>query len=176
MLVIVISLFAVCWAPVLVDNVLAAFGVVEKLHYDPVIKHMRQAFSLMSYANSCINPMVYAFMSKNFRESFMYALCACLPNCKPKDNWTTTRRTKNQVTISFQQQPTNGAAARKPAGVAMRNMHQSDKSTYRNASPDKTAAYTYIQGCPSDTEDEPLDSVRTNLLDKSDISDVEIGL
>ena len=77
MLVIVISLFAVCWAPVLIDNVLAAFEVVDKFNYG-AIKHMRQAFSLMSYANSCVNPIVYAFMSKNFRESFKSAMCACI--------------------------------------------------------------------------------------------------
>ena len=78
MLVIVISLFAVCWAPVLLDNVLASFGIVERYNYG-WIKHMRQAFSLMSYANSCVNPIVYAFMSKNFRDSFKSAMCSCVP-------------------------------------------------------------------------------------------------
>ena len=84
-LVIVISLFVVCWSPVLIDNVLRAFGVVEKYNYG-WLKHMRQAFSLMSYANSCVNPIVYGFMSKNFRDSFQTAVCSCCPDCR-KYKW-----------------------------------------------------------------------------------------
>ena len=78
MLVIVIVLFAVCWGPVLIDNVLKAFGVVDRYNYG-AIKHLRQVFALLSYANSCVNPIVYAFMSRNFRESFRNAIYSCLP-------------------------------------------------------------------------------------------------
>ena len=77
MLVAVIVLFAICWAPSLIDNVLVAFGIVGKLNYG-YLKHVRQAFALMSYFNSCVNPVVYAFMSKNFRATFKYALCSCI--------------------------------------------------------------------------------------------------
>lgn len=77
MLMAIILIFVICWAPTLIDNVLVAFGVLEKLHYG-YLKPMRQAFLLMSYFNSCVNPMVYAFMSRNFRETFRYALCMCI--------------------------------------------------------------------------------------------------
>ena len=77
MLVLVIILFAFCWGPLLIDNVLVAFGVLNQYHYG-YLKYMRQAFSLMAYANSCVNPIVYAFMSRNFRESFHNSLCSCI--------------------------------------------------------------------------------------------------
>ena len=77
MLVAVILLFAICWGPTVIDNVLAAYGYIDKMNYGH-LKHIRQAFVLMSYFNSCVNPIVYAFMSKNFRESFKYALCICV--------------------------------------------------------------------------------------------------
>ncbi|CAL1530145.1 unnamed protein product, partial [Lymnaea stagnalis] len=77
MLVIVVVLFAICWGPILINNVLAAFGILNPLNYD-YLKPMRAAFFLMSYMNSCVNPIVYAFMSKNFRQSFKLAICACL--------------------------------------------------------------------------------------------------
>lgn len=77
MLIVVVFLFAVCWGPILVNNILIAFGIVSDLHED-YLKPMRTAFSLMSYANSCINPVVYGFMSKNFRETFKYAINNCL--------------------------------------------------------------------------------------------------
>ena len=78
MLVIVIFLFALCWGPLLIDNVLQSFGIVQDLNYG-AIKHARQAFAVMAYANSCVNPVVYAFMSKNFRDSFRHAIFACCP-------------------------------------------------------------------------------------------------
>ena len=84
MLVSIIMLFTVCWGPSLIDNVLIAFGQVNRLNYGN-LKYMRQAFSLMSYFNSCVNPIVYAFMSKNFRDSFRYALCLCC--CRWRGRW-----------------------------------------------------------------------------------------
>ena len=75
-MVTIIVLFTVCWGPALIDNVLVAFGHVDKLNYGH-LKPMRQAFDVMSYFNSCVNPIVYAFMSKNWRKSFISTLCSC---------------------------------------------------------------------------------------------------
>lgn len=77
MLIIVVILFAVCWGPILINNVFVAFGFINDLHTD-FLKPMRTAFLLMSYANSCINPIVYGFMSKNFRDTFRHAISNCL--------------------------------------------------------------------------------------------------
>ncbi|KAK7792302.1 hypothetical protein R5R35_004875 [Gryllus longicercus] len=76
MLVAVVVLFVVCWAPLLVLNVLRAYGVVPA-NAPGAPKHAATAFHLMAYFNSCINPLVYGFMSRNFRESFRKALCRC---------------------------------------------------------------------------------------------------
>lgn len=77
MLIVVVILFAVCWTPILVNNVLVAFKLIDYLNMGK-LKAMRMTFHLMSYANSCLNPFVYAFMSKNFREGFIHAICACV--------------------------------------------------------------------------------------------------
>lgn len=77
MLLIVVILFAVCWTPLLVDQVLVSFGHVDNLHMG-FLKPMRIAFNILAYANSCINPFVYAFMSKNFRDGFKQSVCACV--------------------------------------------------------------------------------------------------
>lgn len=77
MLVLVVLLFVICWAPILVNNILTALGYLHYLHYD-FLKPMRQAFHIMSYFNSCVNPIVYAFLSRNFRQSFKMAICACV--------------------------------------------------------------------------------------------------
>lgn len=50
MLVVVVALFAVCWAPLLIDNVLMAYDALPYLRIGP-LKHMSIAFSLMAYFN-----------------------------------------------------------------------------------------------------------------------------
>ncbi|GFT61627.1 g_PROTEIN_RECEP_F1_2 domain-containing protein [Nephila pilipes] len=77
MLVAVVILFIICWAPILINNVLTSFDVLDRLNYG-YLKPMRTAFHLMSYFNSCINPCVYGFLSANFRNSFKAALVTCL--------------------------------------------------------------------------------------------------
>ena len=77
MLVAIVVVFIICWAPVLINNVLSAFGFLPVLSVGPV-KYMREAFHVMSYANSCVNPVVYGFMSRNFRQTFKTALCGCV--------------------------------------------------------------------------------------------------
>ena len=77
MLMVVVVLFAACWTPILVNNVLVAFKIIDYLNMGD-LKPMRITFHLMSYANSCLNPFVYAFMSKNFCEGFKYAIYACV--------------------------------------------------------------------------------------------------
>ncbi|KAL8598577.1 hypothetical protein ACOMHN_051365 [Nucella lapillus] len=77
MLVAVIAIFVICWAPILVSNVLTAFQLIHHLNYG-YLKPMRQAFYLMAYANSCVNPFIYGFMSRHFRQTFLHAICTCL--------------------------------------------------------------------------------------------------
>ncbi|CAI9736616.1 54-like peptide receptor [Octopus vulgaris] len=77
MLVLVIVLFVICWAPILTNNLLVAYGYLPLLNFG-YLKPMREAFFLMAYSNSCVNPVVYGFMSRNFREAFLNALCSCL--------------------------------------------------------------------------------------------------
>ncbi|CAG2117159.1 unnamed protein product [Medioppia subpectinata] len=92
MLVAVVVLFIICWSPLLIINVLTAFGIIEPLNYG-YLKPLRTAAHLLSYVNSCINPVVYGFMSKNFRASFKAALSKCL-HCKGNGGYgqSTTNR------------------------------------------------------------------------------------
>ena len=163
MLVIVISLFAVCWAPVLIDNVLAAFEVVDKYNYG-AIKHMRQAFSLMSYANSCVNPMVYAFMSKNFRDSFKAAMCACAPErWRSEPRWSKHgRSTGSHVTVDFRKPRSqeNGSTSSPNNGYRINNR--------MTTSTTDTIPEEVLDSC-GEIERE---AVRKNLLD----SEVEVSV
>lgn len=50
MLVLVVGLFSLCWAPVLIDNVLTACQVLPKLRTG-FLKYMKTVFHLMAYFN-----------------------------------------------------------------------------------------------------------------------------
>lgn len=84
MLIVVVIVFVLCWTPILVINVLTAFKVTPTLNYGNM-KAIKTAFHLFSYANSCVNPIIYGFMSRNFRASFKAALIKCL-GCKQNPN------------------------------------------------------------------------------------------
>lgn len=76
MLMVIVLLFAICWGPILLNNLLVAAKVISDLH-EGFLKPMRMAFHLMSYANSCVNPIVYGIMSKNFQDSLKSVLKCC---------------------------------------------------------------------------------------------------
>lgn len=90
MLVAIIALFTICWGPTLIDQVLVAFGLIEQLHYGH-LKPMRMAFALMAYSNSCVNPIVYALMSKNFRQCFHSTFLSLIRRSR-KEGDNTVRR------------------------------------------------------------------------------------
>lgn len=50
MLVAVVVLFAICWGPLLIDNVLTAYNILPKQRTH-ALKHMATTFHLMAYFN-----------------------------------------------------------------------------------------------------------------------------
>lgn len=96
MLVAVVLLFAICWGPLLIDNVLTAYEFLDRDktgHW----KHIATAFHLMAYFNSCLDPIIYGFMSKSFRDSFSAVLCCT------KDNNAYGHRSISRMTSSVRQ-------------------------------------------------------------------------
>jgi hypothetical protein len=51
MLVAVVVLFVLCWAPLLILNVLYAYGVISKYSNDGDNKNILSAFTVMAYSN-----------------------------------------------------------------------------------------------------------------------------
>ncbi len=74
MVLIVITAYIVCWAPYWVYQVTLTFATVNWPRWSMLLF---QAFTVLSYANSMLNPVLYAFLSENFRKSFIKAFkCA----------------------------------------------------------------------------------------------------
>ncbi|KAK2709167.1 allatostatin-A receptor-like [Artemia franciscana] len=68
MVVIVVIIFAVCWCPVQILLILISLDV-----YDPTTGAglwLLIPAQTLAYMNSCVNPILYAFLSDNFRKAF----------------------------------------------------------------------------------------------------------
>ncbi len=74
MILTVIAVYVVCWLPYWVFQVTLTFVDMPMWHV-PVF----QGITVLSYANSMINPIVYAFLSDNFRKAFLKAFKCAAP-------------------------------------------------------------------------------------------------
>ncbi|GAB6021271.1 hypothetical protein CHUAL_003890 [Chamberlinius hualienensis] len=73
LVIVVVVIFAVCWGPiqiVLVLKSLDSYQLNEKTIAIQITSHV------LAYVNSCVNPILYAFLSENFRKAFR-KLIAC---------------------------------------------------------------------------------------------------
>ncbi|CAD7087545.1 unnamed protein product [Hermetia illucens] len=94
MVVVVVLAFAVCWLPIHVILVLKALDLYETSHVNVLIQIVSH---VLAYMNSCINPILYAFLSDNFRKAFRKIVWCGPPPIETHRNQPTktTRTTGN---------------------------------------------------------------------------------
>lgn len=71
MLIVIVALFFICWTPSWVGNIWIM--VAEKSASQHFGRAEVTIFKLMTYASACVNPIVYCFMNKRFRQGFLNA-------------------------------------------------------------------------------------------------------
>ncbi|XP_059149128.1 uncharacterized protein LOC131936237 [Physella acuta] len=67
----VVAVYVVCWLPYWLFQGVLVFMDIMKSH--PELMFLFHGFTILSYANSMLNPFLYAFLSDNFRKSFVKA-------------------------------------------------------------------------------------------------------
>ncbi|XP_052070574.1 allatostatin-A receptor-like [Mytilus californianus] len=72
MIIIVVGIFALCWLPIQIMFLVQYFGHFEA---NPITFGIQMTANCLAYMNSCVNPILYAFLSENFRRSFRKLLC-----------------------------------------------------------------------------------------------------
>lgn len=78
MLVVVAAVFAVSWLPLYTIQIRVMFGPSMSFWERDLIQNTLAPMSQwLGSANSCVNPIIYCFFSRNFRRSFFH--CACVP-------------------------------------------------------------------------------------------------
>ncbi|XP_004612785.1 pyroglutamylated RF-amide peptide receptor [Sorex araneus] len=78
MMVTVVALFAVCWAPFHAVHMMVEYSNFEEEYDDVTIKMIFAIVQIIGFSNSICNPIVYAFMNENFKKNFLSAVCYCL--------------------------------------------------------------------------------------------------
>ncbi|XP_066545465.1 somatostatin receptor type 5 [Amia ocellicauda] len=72
MVVIIVVVFVCCWLPFYILNMVNLVFIVPE---NNVMAGIYFFVVIMSYANSCANPILYGFLSDNFKQSFRKVLC-----------------------------------------------------------------------------------------------------
>ncbi|KAM8836891.1 somatostatin receptor type 2 isoform 3-T5 [Spinachia spinachia] len=72
MVSIVVAVFVLCWLPFYIFNVTS---VASSINPTSAMKSTFDFVVVLGYANSCANPILYAFLSDNFKKSFQNVLC-----------------------------------------------------------------------------------------------------
>lgn len=79
-IVLVVVVFGISWLPHHVNSLVAIYGQLPENEFYQIL---RVLWNCMMYSNSCVNPVIYNYMSEEFRTGFRMAV-----NCKrlPKAN------------------------------------------------------------------------------------------
>ena len=94
MCAVVVSIFAVCWAPYHIYFILIFhFPSIMKTFY---AKNLYLSFYLLAMSNSCVNPIIYYWMNKRFRTYFNRVLC-CIPCFLKQSSVNTYRRASSSL-------------------------------------------------------------------------------
>ncbi|ODM97955.1 Somatostatin receptor type 4 [Orchesella cincta] len=88
----VVTVYFLCWAPYWATQMALIFMPHESNHSGTVLIIFLLA-GCLSYSNSAMNPILYAFLSDNFKKSFKKA-CSCATN---KDFNNTTMNQENSI-------------------------------------------------------------------------------
>jgi len=76
MVLTVIAVYVICWLPYWLYQIIMLY-VYREGHMPRWLQTFYQLITILSYANSAVNPILYAFLSDNFRRTFARAFgCA----------------------------------------------------------------------------------------------------
>ncbi|XP_076017444.1 cholecystokinin receptor type A [Genypterus blacodes] len=110
MLLVIVFLFFLCWTPVYVVNAWLAFDrrLARHLTGAPI-----SFIHLLSYISACVNPIIYCFMNKRFRQGMLatFTCCSCIEE-----------QSGNAGRGSFARSP-RGAMAKREVPVRPKNGH-----------------------------------------------------
>ncbi|KAJ8345780.1 hypothetical protein SKAU_G00299730 [Synaphobranchus kaupii] len=127
MVVIVVAVFVFCWLPF---NALNIINQVVSLPAE--LQGLYSFVVVLSYANSCANPIVYGFLSDNFKRGFRKALCR------------SSRKVDNRDPSDRLQEQEESKRALKPRDSVRRAMREDEEEEEENEDREEVTEMTEI--------------------------------
>lgn len=72
MVVIIVVVFVLCWLPFFTTNIVNLVVIIPENSLTAGVYFFAVT---LTYVNSCANPLLYGFLSENFKQSFQKVLC-----------------------------------------------------------------------------------------------------
>nr|XP_048276031.1 mu-type opioid receptor isoform X4 [Myodes glareolus] len=89
MVLVVVAVFIVCWTPIHIYVIIKALITIPETTFQTVSWHFCIA---LGYTNSCLNPVLYAFLDENFKRCFREF---CIPTSSTIEQQNSTRARQN---------------------------------------------------------------------------------
>ncbi|XP_060946288.1 somatostatin receptor type 5-like [Limanda limanda] len=92
MVVVIVLVFVLCWLPFFTANLVNLVYIIPETNSYATVYFF---LVILTYVNSCANPILYGFLSDNFKQSFQKVLCFYKPN-----NVSTTDQMRGRQTAT----------------------------------------------------------------------------
>uniref|UniRef100_A0A096NYJ9 Mu-type opioid receptor n=1 Tax=Papio anubis TaxID=9555 RepID=A0A096NYJ9_PAPAN len=89
MVLVVVAVFIICWTPIHIYVIIKALVTIPETTFQTVSWHFCIA---LGYTNSCLNPVLYAFLDENFKRCFREF---CIPASSNIEQQNSTRIRQN---------------------------------------------------------------------------------
>ncbi|KAK6293872.1 hypothetical protein J4Q44_G00361980 [Coregonus suidteri] len=99
MMITIVLLFTVCWAPFHTVHMLFEYNDLEKNSDEVTVNMIVAVVQAIGFSNSFNNPIIYAFMNENFKKSCVATLSRCLR--KPSNHRGGAVEEPNNPTVRF---------------------------------------------------------------------------
>lgn len=110
LVVVVVLVFAACWLPL--QTVFVVQYVAGYSDHGTQFVVIKIIANCLAYTNSCVNPLLYAFLSDAFRKSFCKVLCCLLPQQRSLVTVRDINKPQRSVRLQLLPPPMTGALTR----------------------------------------------------------------
>ncbi|XP_041069002.1 delta-type opioid receptor-like [Carcharodon carcharias] len=92
MVLVVVAIFIICWTPI---HIFVIVKTLVEIHPSPLVTASWHFCIALGYTNSCLNPVLYAFLDENFKRCFR-EFCLPLRARLEQNSFTRARRSTRE--------------------------------------------------------------------------------